>query len=240
MNVAIGEEMRRRLLDLGQDDSRVRVVHNWSDDERIRPLPAGSSPLRQEWGLDGKLVVGYSGNLGRAHEYQTLLAAVEGLGERKDIVFLFIGGGVSMAGLRAETEVRGLGNVIFRPYQPAERLEDSLAVPDIHIVVLRPELEGLIVPSKLYGIAAAGRPTIFIGSLEGEIAGLLSKSDAGFAVRTGDGAALKALILRLLDDPPQRDRLGRNARRMCDEHFSRRMALERWERVLAAAADGQS
>jgi glycosyltransferase involved in cell wall biosynthesis len=148
-------------------------------------------------------------------------------------VFLFIGGGILMEELRAEAGARGLGNLMFRPYQPAERLGDSLAVPDVHIVVLRPELEGLIVPSKFYGIAAAGRPAIFIGSLAGEIAGLLSEADAGFAVATGDWAALKLSILRLLDDPSLRDRMGRNARRLCEERFSRLMALERWERVLA-------
>ena len=237
MNVAIGDGMRRRLLELGVDQDRVRVVHNWCDDARIRPLPPASSPLRRQWGLDCKLVVGYSGNLGRAHEYRTLLSAADRLRERHDIAFLFIGGGAAMNGLREQAQARGLGNLLFRPYQPAERLAESLAVPDVHLVVLRPEMEGLIVPSKFYGIAAAGRPTLFVGSLEGEIAGLLSAADAGVAVAQGDGAGLAAAILRLCDDAALRERMGRNARRLCEERFSRRGAFEHWEQILATAAN---
>jgi colanic acid biosynthesis glycosyl transferase WcaI len=236
MNVAIGEGMRERLLGLGVDPARVAVVHNWSDDERIRPLAAASSPLRDDWGLAGKFVVGYSGNLGRAHEYQTLLTAADRLRGYDDIVFLFIGGGASMEGLRAEAGARGVGNLRFRPYQPAERLAESLAVPDVHLVVLRPEMEGLIVPSKFYGIAAAGRPTIFVGSVDGEIAGLLSSASAGLAVVQGDGAGLAKAVLRLRDEPDLRERMGRNARALCEDRFSRRAGLEHWERVLTAAA----
>jgi glycosyltransferase involved in cell wall biosynthesis len=237
MNVAIGEGMRKRLLDLGVDSARVDVIHNWSDDERIQPLSAEANPLRGEWGLDGKFVVGYSGNLGRAHEHETLLAAADRLRGERDVVFLFIGGGASMGTMRAEAEARGIGNLIFRPYQPAERLRESLAVPDVHLVVLRPEMEGLIVPSKFYGIAAAGRPTIFVGSRAGEIAGLLSAGEAGFAVDQGDGLGLAEAVLRLRDDPALRERIGQNARRLCEERFSRRAALEHWERVLITAAE---
>lgn len=239
MNVAIGEGMRERLVELGVDASRVRVVHNWSDDARIRPLPAGPSPMRHEWGLDGKFVVGYSGNLGRAHEYETLLAAADRLRDQDDVVFLFIGGGASMDGLRVEAEERGIGNLMFRPYQPAERLAESLAVPDVHLVVLRPEMEGLIVPSKFYGIAAAGRPTLFVGSLGGEIAGLLAAGEAGVSVAQGDGAGLARAVLRLRDEPELRDRMGASARRLCERRFSRRAALELWEQVLVDAGSGR-
>ncbi len=236
MNVAIGEGMRRRLLDLGVDPARIAVVHNWSDDARIRPLAAVANPLRLEWGLADRFVVGYSGNLGRAHESGTLLAAAELLRGQTDIVFLFIGGGASLEGLRAEAKRRGHLNLMFRPYQPTERLGESLTLPDVHLVVLRPEMEGLIVPSKFYGIAAAGRPTVFVGSPEGEIAGLLSSGSAGLAVAEGDGAGLAGAILRLRDDPGLRETMGRHARRLCDERFSREKALGRWKRVLEAGS----
>ena len=195
-------------------------------------FPAEPNPLRGEWGLDGKFVVGYSGNLGRAHEYGTLLAAAEALRDERDMVFLFIGGGASMDGLRAEAGRAGSGICCFGHTSPTSALRESLAVPDVHLVVLRPEMEGLIVPSKFYGIAAAGRPTIFVGSLEGEIAGLLAEGEAGFSVAMGDGEGLADAILRLRDDPEFRERMGRNARRLCEERFSRRAALERWEEVL--------
>jgi len=235
MNVAIGEGMRRRLLTRGVPEARVAVIHNWSDEERVRPLPAGSNALRRDWGLADKFVVGYSGNLGRAHGYETLLAAAQGLRQRDDVVFLFIGGGAAMQGLEAEAAALGLRNLVFRPYQPVERLAAGLAVADVHLVVLRPEMEGLIVPSKFYGIAAAGRPAIFVGSPDGEIARLLAAGEAGIAVAQGDGAGLASAVLRLREDPELLARSGRNARALCEERFSRLAALDRWEQVLVAA-----
>lgn len=235
MNVAIGEGMRLRLLARGIPEARIAVVPNWSDDERVRPLPAASNPLREEWGLADKFVVGYSGNLGRAHGYETLLAAAQGLRQRDDVVFLFIGGGAAMRGLEAEAATLGLGNLVFRPYQPVERLAEGLTVADVHLVVLRPEMEGLIVPSKFYGIAAAGRPAIFVGSPDGEIARLLDEGEAGIAVAEGDSAGLARAILRLREDPELLARLGRNARLLCEGRFSRRAALDRWAQLLVAA-----
>lgn len=236
MNVAIGERMRERLLALGVEPVRVAVVPNWSDDERIRPMTPQASRLREEWRLKARFVVGYSGNLGRAHDYSTVLAAAERLRAEAEIVFLFIGGGASLERLRAEAEGRALGNLVFRPYQPAERLSESLAVPDVHLVSLRPEMEGLIVPSKYYGIAAAARPAIFVGDPRGEIGALLSESEAGLAVAQGDGAGLAEAIRCLRDAPALRERMGRNARRLCEERYSRHAALAQWERLLVDAA----
>ena len=235
LNVEIGEGMRTRLLAEGVDDQRVRVIHNWCDDAHIRPLPAASSPLRRAWGLADCFVVGYSGNLGRAHEIDTLLTAAERLAQEAGIVFLFIGGGAALERLRSEAEARGLANLCFKPYQPYERLPESLSVPDVHLVILRPELEGLIVPSKFYGIAAAGRPTIHVGAMDGEIPRWLLDAEAGLAVAQGDGEGLALAILRLRDDAALRERMGRNARLLCEAQFSRPAALELWVAALTAA-----
>ncbi len=235
LNVAIGDGMRVRLLGLGVDRDRLQVIHNWCDDAHIGPLPSASNPLRKRWGLADRFVVGYSGNLGRAHEIDTLLAAAERLGHDAGIVFLFIGGGAALERLRFEAEARGLANLCFQPYQPYELLPESLSVPDVHLVILRPELEGLIVPSKFYGIAAAGRPTIHVGAMDGEIPRLLRKAEAGLAVARGDGEGLALAILRLRDDAALRERMGHNARLLCEARFSRRAALERWEAVLGSA-----
>ena len=234
-NVAIGEGMRARLRARGLETEPVCVIANWADETRIRPQPAATNPLRREWGLAECFVLGYSGNLGRAHESATLLAAAEALRDREDIRWLFVGGGATMARLRAEAAERGLGNLLFRPYQPLARLGLSLGVADVHLVILRPELEGLIVPSKFYGIAAAGRPMLFLGHPRGEIARLLTEHGAGLSVAIGDGPGLAATVLRLRGDPRARAQLGRQARQLSVARFSRQAALARWEAVCAAA-----
>src|SRR5207248_2927152 len=117
-----------------------------------------------------KIVVGYSGNLGTAHETDTLIEAAEILKDRADICFLVIGGGSRLSKLQEEVAVRDLRNFVFQPYQTREQLPTTLTLPDIHWLSLRAEFEGLIVPSKFYGIVAAGRPMILIGSQTGELA----------------------------------------------------------------------
>ena len=137
------------------------VIHNWSDDQSVHPVAPVGDPLRADWGLQGKFVVGYSGYLGRAHEYDTLLAAAQLLKDNTDVVFLFIGGGHQHETMKQEIQRRGLERSFqFRPYQPADVLSYSLSAPDVHWISLKPEMEGLIVPSKFYGVAAAGvRPS---------------------------------------------------------------------------------
>jgi glycosyltransferase involved in cell wall biosynthesis len=114
VNVVPGERMAGRLLDEGVAEDRIRVIHNWADGEAIRPVPATENPLRVEWGLSERFVFGYSGNLGRAHEFENMLGAIRRLRAREDIVFLFIGGEPKSAAFREAVEREGFGIVLFR------------------------------------------------------------------------------------------------------------------------------
>ncbi len=234
VNVAIGSGMARRLLDEGVPPGSLRTVPNWAEIEQTGPARTG---MREEWGLAERFVIGYSGNLGRAHDYRTTLEAAHRLSPVPDVRFLLIGGGALMAELRREGQSRGLENLVFKPYQPRERLAESLAVADIHLAILRPELEGLIVPSKFYGIAATGRPTLFVGDPDGEIPRLIAEADAGVTVRVGDAEAMVRQILRLRMEPETRDRMGRNARALFEARFTAAHAFAAWESVLRGARD---
>lgn len=236
-NVVLGERMRRLVLARGIPEDAIRIVHNWADGARIRPVAPQSNRLRREWGLDGRFVVGYSGNLGRAHEFATMLAAIEATASAAvPVTWLFIGGGSAFVELEAEVRARGLAHVVFKPYQPRERLAESLSAADVHLVSLRPELEGLIVPSKYYGIAAAGRPTIFIGDAQGEIARIISSADAGLTVAPGDGPALARSVLDLAADPERAAAMGQRAREDFDGRFDVERAIASWTAVLEQAA----
>ena len=185
---------------------------------------------------------GYAGNLGRAHDIETILDAIaatqaEQTSRRRAsntqaIRWIFIGGGAQFEALKTAVARRKLDNVEFRGYQPRERLAESLSVADVHLVSLRPELEGLIVPSKFYGIAAAGRPTIFIGDEDGEIPRLLKKHECGVPVPQGDAAGLVRVLMKLAGDPPLLGKMGENARRAFDAEFSKSLAVARWDNML--------
>jgi colanic acid biosynthesis glycosyl transferase WcaI len=231
--VVIGERMAERIISAsGISRDRLHVIHNWADGDAIRPIDTIGNSLRREWNLDGKFVVGYSGNLGRVHEFDTLLGAAAALKDNDGIAFLFVGRGPRLAEVRARVEREGLRNVRFEPHQPREALADSLGVPDVHICVLRPEFEALVHPSKLYGILAAGRPTIFIGDIDGEAANILSRTRSGLSIRQGDVAGLRSAIDQLHADAGMRREMGEAARRAFDSHYSMSRALHRWEEVL--------
>jgi colanic acid biosynthesis glycosyl transferase WcaI len=232
-NVVVGERMAEKVRTLGVASDRIHVIPNWCDDKQITPVAAGDNPLRKKWKLEDKFVVGYSGNLGRAHEFDTLLAAAERLKNNPRIVFLFIGSGHRTDELARHVNARGLTDTFrFLPYQDNDVLKYSLSVPDVHWVSLRPELEGLIVPSKVYGIAAAARPIIAITAKSGEIARLVATYDCGIVVEPGDSAGLVKAIVRLSSDIEGAAAMGRLARAMLEAQSTRHHAFERWEAVI--------
>ncbi|MGB3797330.1 MAG: glycosyltransferase family 4 protein, partial [Alteraurantiacibacter sp.] len=190
MNVCIGSVMRNRVASHGVVPSRIRVVPNWANEIELAPLPVSANPLRQEWDLpEDSVIVGYSGNLGRAHDVDTMLDAGRQLvssGE-SHLHFLFIGGGVKRDLLPdPATQPEIARHFHSRGYRPRSEMRQSLAVADIQWLSLEPELEGLIVPSKFYGAIAAGRPIIFIGDTDGEIARLITQAACGRSFAKGD------------------------------------------------------
>jgi len=236
VNVVLGERMAAEVGRL-VPGARLRVVPNWADGMAIRPMAPGESALRREWGLEGKFVVGYSGNLGRAHDCETLLAAARLLAEERDVVFSFTGGGFHFARLRAA----GLANVQVRGYVPEARLGESLAACDVHLVTLLPALEGLIVPSKFYGTAAAGRAVIFVGDADGEIARAIAAHGCGVVVAAGDAAGLAAAIRELRASPEKLRTMGERARAAFEREWDKPIALARCRDAIAAAGNrGQS
>ena len=237
LNIAIGERMAERIAAEGVPAERIAVMPNWSDEAAIRPIARAAVALRDEWGLGDAFVVGYSGNLGRAHEFETLLGAARLLAHRDDIVFLMIGGGHESARLAARVADEGLADRFrFRPYQPRERLSESLGAADVHWLSLRPEMEGLIVPSKFYGIAAAGRPVIAITDLDGEIARIVRREDCGMAIAPGDAPGLAAAIEDLAGDPARVAAMGGAARAVIEREFGRVDAFERWDQLFSGLA----
>jgi colanic acid biosynthesis glycosyl transferase WcaI len=232
--VVVGDLMARRIKGFGVPAARVHVIANWCDDETIRPAAGTDNPLREAWHLSGKFVIGHSGNLGRAHDYETVLGAAERLRNEPRIVFLMIGGGKHFEELAKAVKARGLENSFrFRPYQERAMLPHSLDVADAHWLSLHPALEGLIVPSKFYAIAAAGKPMLMIGDSEGEIGRLIRQHRCGTIIAPEDVATLTDTLRRWSGGSEAIIEMGGQARQMLDAQFTRRRALDQWSRLLA-------
>jgi colanic acid biosynthesis glycosyl transferase WcaI len=239
MNVVIGGRMRDYLATRGVPDDKLYVIENWADGDAIQPKATTASALRRRLDLADQFIVCYSGNLGRAHETATLLAAAKSLEGDSRFIFLFIGDGAKTDALKQAVVEQSLDNFRFLPYQQRDTLADSLAAADVHLVSLLPALEGLIVPSKLYGILAAGRPLIFIGDADGDVARVIDRIKCGVLVNVGDSTALRDALRRLEAQPEERAHMGARARKLFCEEYTLQRAVERWVSLIeAASADG--
>ena len=154
--------------------------------------------------------------------------------------WLFVGGGVNFAELETAAAKRELTTVDFRPYQPRERLAESLSVANVHLVTLRPELEGLIVPSKVYGCMAAGRPIIFVGAEDGEVARLVRDNRCGLVAAPDSPQSLADAIAELASEPERAAWMGRNARRAFERVYDVTHAQRRWRQLVHELAEGQA
>ncbi len=228
--VALGETMAERLAASGA--RRVAVVHNWADGEAIRPRSIVAHPFRRDWGWEDKFVVLHSGNMGLAHEFETVIGAAELLRDDDTVLFAFIGGGPRKEEVEAEVVRRGLGNVCFRPYVPSTELGRGLTSGDVHLVTLRGRMPGLLVPSKLYGILAAGRPAIYVGPDDGEVPRILREGACGACVAEGDAQGLADAVIEYKGNAERRAEHGMRARRLFDERFSRDRGLRKLIRAI--------
>jgi glycosyltransferase involved in cell wall biosynthesis len=226
-------ESMENYLRTGGHAGPTATIRQWADDGDLRPVSSAANRLAREWGLSDTFVVGYSGNFGRAHEFSTVVAAAKRLEADPGVRFLLIGAGHRRAAVEAEVMQLGLTNVIFRPFQPKDMLAESLSVADVHLVSLLPSLEHCIIPSKFYGILAVGRPTIFIGSAQGEIARNLSQAGCGICVAPGDSVGLAEAIVALRDDPERAEAMGRRAHLLLERSYTRSRGVAEWTAAIA-------
>jgi colanic acid biosynthesis glycosyl transferase WcaI len=236
MNVVLSDGMRARVLARGVNTGRVQVISNWANAADVVPIATKASRTRHRVGLYRCFIVGYSGNLGRAHEFDTLLGAARLLQADPEIAFLITGGGAKAAQLQQAVQEEGLVNLVFQDYQPPEQLGDSLAAADVHFVSLLPAMEGLIVPSKIYGILAAGRPAVFVGDPDGDVARLIREHQCGITVGVGQSMQLAAQLQALRDDPERVEAMGSRARALALSRYTSEHAVSQWLAMLDSVA----
>jgi glycosyltransferase involved in cell wall biosynthesis len=234
--VALGPYMADRIATKRIRPSRLVTIPVWSRSDEVYPLPRERHPLRARLGLDGKFVVMYSGNLGLAHSFGEVMEAARRLRERSDIVFLFVGGGPRLAEVLDAKRRDQLDNVRHVDYVPRGQLAESLSVADVHLITMRPEMTGIVVPGKLYGALASGRPTIFMGPPHCESADAIRESDCGLTIGPGDAGALVAAIERLAAEPELAQALGERGRAAFLDGFERDFCCARWRGVVDEVA----
>ena len=233
--VAIGETMRRRLEAKGARPDRVHVIPNWVDTSRVRPL-GKATQWAHERRFDERFVVMHSGNVGHAQDLDSLVRAATFLRDLDDLVIPIIGSGARHAELTALAARLQVDRVLFLSYQNRRVLPQSLSAADVHVVGLAPGLSGYVVPSRLYGILAAGRPVIAAADPESETVQVVREIGCGIVIPPGRPELLARTIRDAHDGAYDLDAMGARGREWVEREADRSVALRRYRELLTEVA----
>lgn len=232
----ISEGMLERLKAKGVESFRRELFPNWVDTKIIHPM-SSPSPMRRELGIpDGKVVALYSGSMGLKQELEILVEAARDLCSEHLIQFVLCGDGAAQARLLGLSE--GLANVTWMPLQPRERLNDLLNLADIHVLPQIANVADLVMPSKLTGMLASGRPIVATAEPGTQVGEVVSR--CGLIVPPGKARDLASAIRLLSVDSAARRRLGAMAREYAVENLDSSRVLREFERVLTLCCGSAS
>jgi colanic acid biosynthesis glycosyl transferase WcaI len=226
--VDIGPCMRELLLRY-DPALPMATLAPWALDEppNVLPIPSAERRLLFE---DASIGLLYAGSFGRAHSYQSLLKLARLL-QPDDVRLAFSVRGNRENALRAAVQTDD-SNVSFAPFAAAENLRDRLACADVHVVSLREEWTGAIVPSKSFGALAVGRPLLFCGDRGSAVAQWIEQYDLGWVLTDGNISTVALSITSLMKDPAAKEQMNQRCRRIYQKHFSREVTLDEWQRML--------
>ena len=229
--VAIGETMRRRLEAKGVRSERLRVIPNWVDTGAIRPEPR-ENPWASEHGLDGRFVVMHSGNIGHAQDLDTLILATASLGDLEQLSVVLVGFGARHAEYVALAKRQGADRVSFHGYQPRGVLSLSMSSADVHFVGLARGLAGYVVPSRLYGVLAAGRPVLAAADDDSETAQLVREVGCGIVLPPGRPELLARAIRGAAGGEYDLEEMGRRGRVWVEANADKDVAIGLYRSLL--------
>ena len=238
--VAIGETMKLRLEQKGAPADRVEVIPNWVDTAELAPQPRHNAWSREQ-DLDDKFVVMHSGNVGHAQDLDTLVRAATFLRDLDRLRILVIGFGArhgELAALAKRLEV--MGTVRFLGYQPRRRLSLSLASANLHYVGLARGLSGFVVPSRVYGILAVGRPVLVSADADSETVRLVQAAACGLVVPPGRPELVAGVLRDVIEGRLSLEGMGDRGREWVEREADREVAFGRYRRLVADVVSSSS
>lgn len=235
--IVVGRDMIETLQKRFETLPPYAYINNWIDEKEITPLPSDNAQVmefRRKYGLEGKFVIMYSGNIGLYYDLVNLMDIIERFQNRPDVMFAFIGEGSVLEELISHKEKRALSNVVFIPYQDKSQLVYSLNAGDVHFVVNAKGIKGVSVPSKLYGVMAAGKPVLGILEKGSEARLIIEEAGCGLSVDPGDYRAIEKLIDKyiLLNGTDELQKMGNRGREYLTDNLTKAVSIEKYRREI--------
>ena len=234
--IVLSSSMKKRIVaHCPEIAEKIEIIHSWSDDQKIVPIPKEENWFAKEHELTENFVVLYSGNMGRCHDINTLFEVACHLKD-ESILFICIGGGAKREDLMSQVNARKLKNFRFLPYQEKSILPYSLTSGDVSLVSIAPGMDSLVAPSKLYPAMATGRPIVAICPDSSYLVPLLSSAKCGTAFKNGESQAIATYILELSRDIAKAQQLGKAGRQYLETHFTPEVISKQYLRVVQKVA----
>jgi glycosyltransferase involved in cell wall biosynthesis len=219
--IVLSSSMKEHIaVQVPELQNKIHVIHSWADPDKLKPLAKADNPFAQTHNLVNTFTVLYSGNMGRCHDMDTILETALLLKKHADIQFLFIGNGAQHSHCQKWVETHQLSTCRFLPYQPKETLPYSLAACDLALVSVKPGMEGMIAPSKLYGHLATAKPVAVICPEESYLRDMVDEGGFGRSFLNRGAEPLSQFIQSLKRDPQWASAMGRRGRAYLEQRFT--------------------
>ncbi len=214
-------------------------INNWINEKEIVPLEPSNEKVnafKEKYGLQDKFVIMYSGNIGLYYdllEIEKIIAEFD-REEYRDVAFAFVGQGTVLEEMKDYQKRQNLKNMVFIPYQNKEDLVYSLNAGDVHFVVNAKGIKGVSVPSKLYGVMAAGKPVLGILEEGSEARLIVEEADCGLVTDPGDYDGIRHIIKEFIErEDESLLAMGKKGRSFLDEHLTRDVSIGKYaEEIL--------
>jgi colanic acid biosynthesis glycosyl transferase WcaI len=236
--IVVGNDMKQTLEKRFEDKNVPNhvVINNWTDEDEIKPISKNEPIINkflQENGLENKFIVMYSGNIGLYYDLENIIKISQHFKYHKDLAFVFIGEGAVKAEMESYVLENNITNVHFLPYQPKDFIKYSLNAADVHLVVNQKGIKGVSVPSKIYGVMAAGKPILGVLEKDSEAEILISKSNSGQVVEPQDYEGIIGKVeLFYQMDRAELNTLGNNGRDYLDKYLKRDISINKYRETL--------
>jgi colanic acid biosynthesis glycosyl transferase WcaI len=229
--IVLSQDMRSHALEIGVSESKIALIPNWVDTDRVVPINANNR-LRARYGEFDQFIVMYSGNLGLCQQLDEILEAAKLLRDEVCIRLVFVGRGSTRGRLEQYARDNRLANVAFFDYCAKRELGESLSAADLHLVPLDPRLTRLMMPSKLYGVLASGTPLVAIAPAESHLARIVNEEQVGWIVPPGDARALAEQIRHCFHNRDELIDRGERSRQLAIDQYDRRRITQEFAEFL--------
>lgn len=235
--IVISQDIKENIMAKGVRSEKIHVIYNWIDTEAVQPVAKENNRLYEELGLSrDTFKVVYAGNLGKMQGIDTVLAAAKVLQQNSNIEFVIFGKGAEEDALKKQAAEEKLTNVKFFPLLPADRVPEVYSLGDACVVCCKAGTGGGGVPSKTWTIMACGRPLLISFDAGCELCRTVESAGAGLCSDAGDGQALAQNVLRLYEQPEEKETLGKNARSYAVAYAGKETATEKYVQLIKKTA----